>query len=297
MKFEKTVSFLVVCIILFSFVAASSGIFMNAGPGNYQFVSLHGEKVTIYGKGLYQFESAKLGPQARAQDVVTILIGIPLLIISLYYSRKGSLKGRLLLAGTLSYFLYTYMQFTSIQYNQMFLIYIILMAVSLYAFILVMMSFDMKALGSSFNDKIPVKFIAGFEIFTALGLSMRWLSDLIPSIINNTFPAELQHYTSIPVYSMDLGLVVPTFLVAAILLLKKKPFGYLLSAVMIFKGVTMWAALTAMTIALVIQGIQMSFGEMVMAPIFSLITIYTLVLMLKNINENHYNEVSIFKPV
>lgn len=284
MKFQRVISILVLVIVVLAIVASASGVFLNEGPGNYQFKSLHGETVTIYGKGLYQYESAKLGPQARGQDVVTLFIAVPLLVISLKLSRKGSLRGRLLLTGTLGYFLYTYTQYTAISYNHLFLVYILLMATCLYAFILAMMSFDMEELGSSFNPKMPVKFIAGFQIFAALVLLIKWLADIIPALTKGGFPAALEHYTTIPVYSMDLGLVVPTFLLAAILLLKRRPFGFLLSSVMILKSITMFTALTAMGIGAILSGVKLNPGDLIVFPVFNLIAIYSVWQLLKNIN-------------
>jgi lipopolysaccharide export LptBFGC system permease protein LptF len=43
----------------------------------------------------------------QANDLVTLVLGLPLLAISLWLSRRGSLGGRLLLAGTLGFVLYT----------------------------------------------------------------------------------------------------------------------------------------------------------------------------------------------
>lgn len=89
-------------------IDALIGLFSNGGEGQYQFPNIYDEKVLIYGKGLYQHETAKLGPMARGQDDVTLFICIPLLLISLYITNKGALKGKLLLSGVLAYFLYTY---------------------------------------------------------------------------------------------------------------------------------------------------------------------------------------------
>jgi len=290
-KFQKTISFLVFGIVVLALIASAAGLFLNDGPGSYEFKSLHGQTVTIYGKGLYRDETLKLGPQARGQDAVTLFLIIPLLIFSFFSARKGSLKGQLLLTGTLGYFMYTYTMYTFISYNPLYLLYIVLMTISLYAFILAIMSFNMKELGSAFNNQLPIRFIAGFQIFSAFGLGMRWLSDLISALINDTVPLELDHYTSIAVYSMDLGLVVPTFIVAAVLLIQRKPFGYLLTSLMIIKSVSMWLALTGMTVAASFVGVKMSFAEMAMAPFFGLISIFILVLILKNVKEPVGSEV------
>jgi hypothetical protein len=81
MKFKKTINLLVLCILVLSLAASVYGVFSNKGHGKYEFNSLHGETITIYGKGLYQYDSISMASQAIAQDIVTMILGIPLLII------------------------------------------------------------------------------------------------------------------------------------------------------------------------------------------------------------------------
>ena len=104
MKFKKTISLLVLCIVVLSLAASFYGVFSNQGQGKYEFNSLHSKTITIYGKGLYQYDSVSLAAQAIAQDIVTMVLSVPLLIISLHLSRKGLLKGKLLLAGAMDIF-------------------------------------------------------------------------------------------------------------------------------------------------------------------------------------------------
>lgn len=290
MKYQKTINFLVLMIAFLSIIAASIGLFSNGGEGQYQFPSIYGEKVLIYGRGLYQHETAKLGLMARGQDAVTLFICIPLLLISLYITNKGSLKGKLLLSGVLGYFLYTYTQFTQIAYNPLYLVYILLMTLSLYAFILILLSFDLNELKRKFDDNFPIKTITIYGIISALCLSILWLSDIIRALINHGPLTELDHYSANPVYSMDLGFVVPTFLVAAYLTLRRKPIGYLLSTIMIIKAITMWTALTAMNIAITLDGATIEFTDWLMTPIFAIISLYFLFRIFKNIKINGVHE-------
>ncbi len=176
MKFRKTISLLTLCIIILSFIAASYGILSDNGNGQYEYKSIHGKTISIYGKGLYKNDSVSVASQAIAQDIVTIILGIPLLIISLYLSRKGLIKGRLLLTGTLGYFLYTYTSYSFLSmYNSLFLIYVMLMSLSFFAFTLAMMSFDIQDLSLYFDEKLPVKFLGCFLIFIAFSIGMMWL--------------------------------------------------------------------------------------------------------------------------
>lgn len=49
MKQKKTISTLIIAIILLSGIAAAVGIFSSGGPGNFNYETIRGETVTIYG--------------------------------------------------------------------------------------------------------------------------------------------------------------------------------------------------------------------------------------------------------
>lgn len=286
MKFNKIITLLVLCIIALSLVASVYGIFSNQGQGQYEFKSIQGETVSIYGKGLYKNDSISIVAQGKAQDIVTLILGIPLLTISLYLTRKGLLKGRLLLTGTLGYFLYTYMSYTFLwMYNSLFLMYVMLMSASFFAFILSIMSIDIKKLSLAFNEKLSVKFVGWFQIFLAVFIGLLWLGKIVSSLVSGTMPTGLEHYTTLVIQGMDLGFIVPTAVLSGILIIKRNYYGYLLSSVIIFKGITMATALTAMVIGQAIAGVQMSIVEILIFPMFNVIAMYAAFLLLSNVNE------------
>jgi hypothetical protein len=284
MKYSRLISLLVICIVILAIFASTVGIFSSAGSGAYQIESFRGEIIKIHGRGLYSNDSVSVAAQGIAQDIVTVALGIPLLIASLYLSLKGSLKGRLLLTGTLGYFLYTYISYVFLwMYNPMFIVYVILMSASFFAFTLSMMSFDVNNLSSAFDKKLPVKFLGGFQIFFAAALCLLWMGKIIPTITNGTVPVGLEHYTTLVIQGLDLGFIVPLALLSGLLVIKRKPFGYLLSSVIIMKGFTMGAALTAMIIGQYLAGVSMGIIEIIMFPMFSLLIFYCMILLLKNI--------------
>lgn len=289
MKYKNLISILIVCIVVLSLSASLFGLFSSEGKGQYEFNSINGEMVKIYGKGLYKNDSVSVAAQGIAQDIVTLVLGIPLLTVSLLLTRKGLLKGKLLLTGTLGYFLYTYISYTFLwMYNPLFLVYVILMSASFFAFTLTMMSFDIESLKSAFSQKLPVKFIGGFLLFFAAAIGLMWIGMIVSSLTNNTTPSGLGHYTTLVIQGMDLGFIVPTAILSAVLLLKRKPYGYLLSSIIIIKGLTMGTALTAMIIGQAYAGVKMSIPEMTLFPLFNLMIIYCLVLIMKNIKEPRF---------
>lgn len=286
MRYKKSISFLVFSIIILSLIAAGYGILSNQGPGGYDFKSIHGEVVPIYGQGLYQYESVSMASQAKAQDIVTIFLGVPLLIISLFWARKGLIKGRLLLVGTLGYFLYAYASYSFLaMYNQFFLIYVVLLSVSFFAFTLTMLSFDLEKLGRHFKPKTPVKFLGYFLIFLSVTITLMWLGRIINPLISGIIPAELGHYTTLVIQALDLAFVVPAAMLAGLLVLRKKPFGYLLASVVIIKGITMLTAISAMIIGMISAGAHVATMEVIIFPLFNIITIYTMFILLKNVEE------------
>lgn len=286
MKYQKPISLLVSFIILCSIVATSYGIFSNQGQGESEYKSIFGETVSIYGKGLYRHESVQMASQAIAQDVVTLFLGIPLLLFSLYLARKGLLKGRLLLTGTLGYFLYTYVSYSFLSmYNSFFLLYVFLMSASLFAFILAMMSFDIQTLPKYFNEKLPVTFIGSFLLVVSFVFAFMWLGKIVPSLMKDTPPVGLEHYTTLVIQAMDLGFVIPASILAGIWLMKRKPFGFLLASVMIIKEITLLTALSAMVVFQMLAGIKGLSVMLAIVILFNLIVIYCMYLFTKNIKE------------
>lgn len=286
MKFKKRISVLVLIIVLLSGLAASMGIFTNDGPGPFEHQSVRGETVLIYGKGIYKDMSAELAPQGIAQDVVTLFMGIPMLIISLFLARKGLLRGRLLLAGTLGYFLVTYLFYLTMgTFNKVFLVYVVLLCTSFFAFSLTLLSLPVENLKSYFNAKLPVKFVGGYLIFQALMIASLWLERVLPPLVNDTIPLGLQHYTTLIVQGLDLGLLLPIALVGGILLIMGRPFGYLITPVfMIFLTILM-TALTAKVVGQIMIGVAVGVPVMIIIPFFNTMTILCAFLILKNTRE------------
>lgn len=283
---KKPIGFLVIAIAIFSLIATAFGIFSNTGPGQSEFKTVFGQTVTIYGKGLYQHDSVSMAAQAIAQDYVTLFLGIPLLLLSLYFSQKELLKGKLLLTGTLGYFLYTYASYSFLSmYNYMFLIYVLLMSLSFFSFTMMMMSFDMKTLPGYFNPQFPVNWIGGFLLAVSALFAMMWLGKIVPSLVGNTAPAGLEQYTTLVIQALDLGFVLPTGILAGILVIKRTPFGCLLASIVMIKELTLITALTMMIILQMATGIEISMGLLLVVILINLLIIFFLILLMKNVNE------------
>ncbi|KNY29323.1 hypothetical protein [Pseudobacteroides cellulosolvens] len=288
MKYSKYISILVIFIVALSLLACLWGIITNSNEklGEYDFKSIRGETIKINGSGLYRYESADQKLSLKVHDPITLFLGVPLLIISLILALKRNIKGRLLLTGTLGYFLYTYISYAFLRmYNELFLVYVMLMSASTIAFILCMMSFDIEKFCSYVKPKMPIRFIGGYQILLAAGLMTTWLPGIMDSLANGNPPIDLDHYNSLGYEALDLGFIVPALIISAILVLKRKPLGYLLSSVIIMLSISMNLLISVLTVFQVLDGMEMPILLMVMFPIFTVITGICLGMLLRNIKE------------
>jgi hypothetical protein len=286
MRHKKSVTILSVVIMLLSVIAASTGIFSTDGPGAYQVETVRGDQVTVYGMGIYKHMSIDVAPQGIAQDYVTLFVAVSLLLLSLVWARKGSMKGRFLLAGTLSYFLVTYLFYLVMgMYNLLFLVYAALLGTSFFALAQTLFAIGLDNIADHFEPLTPVRSTGGFLIFNSLTIGLMWLGIVVPPLLNGTIiPEQVEHYTTLIVQGLDLGLLLPLSFVAGLLFMKKKPLGYLLAPVyFVFLSILM-TALTAKVIAMGLLG-QNVIPAIIIIPLVGLISITCTFLILKNIRE------------
>lgn len=245
------------CIIIpLALLAAGVGFFKGQISQPFSFDTLRGESVLIQGGGIYKYDSVSSASQEVGQDAVTLFIGIPLLIVGIVMTKKGFLRGHLLLTGGLGYFLYTYASMSFLTaFNSLFLAYVALFSLSLFGFILALSGIDPKYLHDRLDKRFPRKTTALFFLVVAAFLCLAWLKLVVPPMISGEPPAGLESAITMVIQSLDLGIIVPTSVITAILLLKKQPWGYTLAVVLLIKVFTMGAALIAMVINQMLQNV------------------------------------------
>lgn len=269
-------------IFILALIAALVGVWPAEGTP-YPLTTFRGEEVTINARGLYYWDTVSSAAQMQANDLVTLVLGLPLLAASFWLALRGSLRGRLLLAGALGFILYTYITMCfGAHYNPLFLIYVALFSLSLFAFVLVMMSFDVSTLPAHFSEKLPRRAIAGLLLFAAAFLALAWLGRVAATFAPGAVPA-LDNTTSMFIQVMDLGIIVPVCVFSAVLLLRQRPWGYLLAAVGLLKFLTMGIAVSLMALNMARVGVPISVVELIVFPAIALANLLMVGLLLKNI--------------
>lgn len=283
---KKNILVLTLLILSLSIFCSLVGLLTSTGAVSYNFVAITGETVSIYGNGLYAHDSISIVAQGLASDLITLVIAVPVTLVALFYSLRNSFRGELVLTGMLGYFLYTYMSYTFLwNYNVLFIAYVIIMSLSFFGFVMMMTSFDLKSIKNRFVDPFKAKSIIGFQWFVAIMVGMLWLSKLVPSWFNTATPVGLEHYTTLVIQAMDLGFIVPTTMISAVLLYQRKPLGYLLSSIVLIKGIALLSSITAMAINMMISGVETSIIEIAIFGLLDLFGIYALWRLLSQIKK------------
>jgi hypothetical protein len=162
-------------------------------------------------------------------------------------------------------------------YNGLFLVYVALWSLSLWALVLSLMAFDVHTLPQRFGDRLPRRAIAGL-LFVAGGfVLLAWLGRIVPPLLAGTTP-PLENTTSLFIQAMDLALIVPAAFVGGVLLLR-----YLLAPVLITKMITMGLAVSLMSINMARVGVTISLAELIVFPVLTAINLLLAGLLLKNI--------------
>jgi hypothetical protein len=205
------------------------------------------------------------------QDLITLIIGIPVLMGSLYLIQKNSLKGSLIWMGTLFYFLYSYASMSFLaSYNQLFLVYVALFSLSLYTFIYGLLSLNVKTIKESISPGKTSKIAGAFLIFSGAMVALMWVKMIVDSLLTGIAPAALESYTTLVIQALDIGVVFPAMLIAGILIIKGKEWGYALVSILLIKASLMGTALLSMIFFMAQNGVIPATGQVIF---FAIITV------------------------
>lgn len=261
LKIEYILSILITALAIF---ASASGILV---PSLY--------RDNLWAKSLWY-----------GNDLITLFVAVPILITALIHTARGSMRAQLVWLGMVYYmfFNYFYYLFGSV-FNRFFLVYAAIFLLSIFTIILGLMKFDFEGIYSKFRDKTPVKRVSFYMLLFAGSLGSVWImssllfsfTGKLPQLALDSEPAARL------IFGTDLTLMVPFFILGAILLWKRRSWGYVLGTALNVGIANYGLQLSAGTIAQYIAGVP---GALMMLPAWCFVTVgctIAALFMLKNI--------------
>jgi hypothetical protein len=225
MRINGIILLLCVIIILAALASALPAILNAFPPRPWSFQNIYGDAIEIYGSGTYRNDSLFSALGFLSQDIVMLVLVLPLLILSLllYVKRKEKAAGPAFMA-IIGFILYAYVSLSfSAYYNQYFLLYILAFSASFFTLILLFREVRLPvAVVKQLPHKLPGIFLIASGVITLI----IWGIPLILAVFEEQVPGLVFHNTTLVTHALDLAIIVPASIAGGILILKRDPIGY-----------------------------------------------------------------------
>ena len=163
-------------------------------------------------------------------DLVTLLIAIPLLLGAMRFASQGSTRARLVWLGVLGYAVYNYTYYVlGAALNVFFAVYVLAFVVSLASLILGLVGTDAASAATAFSGRTPARALGGYYVFVATGLSAVWLGTWAAyAFAGRPTPVATEAFHLVA--ALDMTLMVPALVTGGVLLWRRRPWGYVIAA-------------------------------------------------------------------
>lgn len=220
-----------ILIILLLLIVTLNGVLSFPTYQDYEISNQYGEKIRIYGTGVYAHDSFFKAPIFIGTDFTMLFLVVPLLIITLLKNkRKSEVEAKINLLAMLGVILYYAMSISfGVTYNYLHLIYIMLMGVSFYLFFGLLLNLHTQStVTPPLYTYTITRGMQTFLICSGLSLFIAWLPDIISSLTANRSLELIEVYTTEITYVIDMGIISPLMFITLYLLRKKSFIGLVL---------------------------------------------------------------------
>jgi len=246
--------------------------------------------------GFYSRETHAWAVQSFGQDIINLFLIAPLLLLTSilnYQKKKVSIP---VWAGTNLYLAYTFTIYCfDIHFNQLFLIYCFCLGLSLFSFIYFLTSLRNESPGSDLSHRTPLRYIGIYFLIISVLFYFLWLSDIIPSIVSNSIPANLKQtglFTN-HVEVLDLSLILPGVFLCGILLLNGKSIGFVMAPVILTFIILMDITICVLTIYASARGMAIDISIAIVMLMLAIFSTALLIIFFMNIRSDrlrYYND-------
>ena len=243
-------------------IASAIGVFAR-GDGAYQTVtSVRGVTYEMATSGVYAFNARQVVAEGVGWDAFTLFAAVPAMFFASFFVARVSFRGRLAAIGMFGYFFYQYLEYAvTWAFGPLFPLFIGIYAGSLAGIVGLGTSLARDGLTDRF-ERFPRRSFALLNVSMALLLTVMWMGRIATALGGDLVGAAFYGETTMVVQALDLGLVIPTALFAAYLVMRRSQAGYALAAAFAVTFIAMSAAIVAMLLSAGVVN-----GEFALPPI------------------------------
>ena len=167
-----------------------------------------------------------------SNDVVNLLLGLPLIVGSMVLTMRGKLIGLLFWPGALFFVLYNYLIYIfAMPTNFAFLIHLTLVTLSVYTLIILIASIDAKPIQQRLSGVVHERIAGSILVGMGLLFFLQVIGVMINSLANQT-PITI---TELALHVSDF-IISPALVICGVLLWRHKEFGYVSGLGLLFQA-------------------------------------------------------------
>ncbi|ALU39636.1 hypothetical protein AS188_07580 [Kocuria flava] len=261
----RTLPALCWAIAVLATVAALAGLLWPAGPGPFPVETVRGERVELAGTGLYFYDTLFTAAGSRGTDLVTLVLGVPLLVLCTLRFRRGAPWAGPLLLGTLGFFLYVHGGYAlgAVAYHRLFLLSVVLFSATLYTFVLLFAALVRRGPERLFPPGTPRRGPVVLLAASAVVLVVVWGAPLLAAAVTGAAPGRLGPYTVPFTHALDLAVLVPATVWGAVLIARGRPLGYVIACAVLVLEVFLAPLIAVQTVLQLRAGVVFTVPEIV----------------------------------
>ena len=204
---------------------------------------------------IYQ-DGAWANAQWFGQDIVTLLIALPFLLVSFFKGiRNGNKRWTMVYGGILLYYGYTYSFFMfAANLSFLYLFHLPIFGLSVIGLVIACIGFFSQKDHYSMEGKGLKGIIITYLVLISLMISFLWLNDIISHLVIPDYKSDTPNgQAPLIIYSLDLAILIPLMICSAVLIYRNTNWGYILCGMILTKTSTLGFALMAMALSMNIQ--------------------------------------------
>lgn len=220
--------------------------------------------------GVTEAETGLLLPGLLAQDAFNLVVGVPLLLGSMWLARRGSLVGLLFWPGVLFYALYWYVLYlVGAPFSVLFVAYVPLVTLSAYTIIGLVSSIDGEGVRRRLSSAVPARVIGATLVVLGLLTLGQDASGALLTALAGGAPIDpaARH-----VWIVDLALQAPAVIAGGVLLWRRRTLGYVAGAGLLLQyGLSAVGFVASMALRALLTGSPLDAATSVVLLVFGVV--------------------------
>jgi hypothetical protein len=190
--------------------------------------------------------TAVMNGSARGTAIAVLFLAVPSLVVGIFGVGRGAVRPAIGWLGATAFVVYNSVLFLfATPFNSLFLIYVATFALGFWTLVLLLRAWDVESFASRIATRVPARGLGLYLAVIAVLNAAAWLAVVIPALFQSS-PSFLvgTGLTTNPIYAQDLSFWIPLVGVSAVLLWRRKAWGYVLGG-----GALVYFVIEALSIA------------------------------------------------